>query len=379
MTQNIRIVSVVLTLILIFFSIMIYRFYFSVDTALKKDEPETNTVNVFTGNLYSFRENGYYGVKESSGRIIIEAVWNEIRQLGYERFIVSRYTNNGIRYGIIDISANIVVPFIYTEISSSGSDFMIGITEDGGYVLFDSYGDIIIDEEWDTFSKKYETKPLDFSGNYIQLSKNGSIYRIRRAGENSFRMYNLILKKEILGKYCDVVISNYDNILSISTTYKVYNEITDDMLLYIEALFEGDSSIIKELSWNEDYRDLQFESKDFRGSELVYEGKIAPQVSENNGKIEYKCSAGLMYTSPGSIEWDGTYSNHENYINIEVLFKKKQDGTLGIYKAYVEKSDADGVGMPGENNENQLSSGFSGALSNYPDYKQSIQTTSILH
>lgn len=333
MSRNIQVIFILLTLILVFFVYMICRSYFNVNTALIKDEPETNTVNVLSGDLYSFCEDGFYGVKDSSGRIIIEARWYEINQLTSERFIVSKSTSGGIRYGIIDISENVIVPFIYISISDDDDEFLIGRTI-SGWVLFDAAGNVLIEEEWDSLTKKYENRPLTYPGNCIEAKKSGNLYRIKGDGEGNLRMTSLELRKTVLGSKTDIAVNDIPPALSVRDTHIIYNEMVDKTLKYTEALFSGDAAVIKELSWSEDYKELQLDI--FRGGEPQYIGNISPVAEKtDNGITNYTCTLAVLYSKPEEIGWDG-YTVTEYLVYLEVKMRKNQDGRLTVFKVRTE-------------------------------------------
>jgi len=66
LSKNIKIIFVILTVILIAFIILIFRFYFSVNIASKKDDSEFSIANELNDDFYSFKnDNGLYGVKDS--------------------------------------------------------------------------------------------------------------------------------------------------------------------------------------------------------------------------------------------------------------------------------------------------------------------------
>jgi len=338
LSRNIRVIFIILSVVLIFFAYNIGRFYLGVSTAPVKDNPETNTVSVLRENLYSFRENGFYGVKDRNGKIIIEAGFNEINQLSSEYFIVSKHTLSGTRYGIIDIRENLVVPFIYKSIINSNNEFAVGITENDKYILFDCCGVPLINEEWDSYSKNYESSPLMVRGNFIRLDKGKSSYRIKYDLDGKLIMTDLYIKKFILGEEKTVTAKNTSSFLRLSDTHRIYNEILDKSLLYAESLFSGDSVTVKSLSWDEDYKEIQLEDMNFRGSELKTIEDISLSVEDDEtGNPVYSCSLMALCTSPENIQWDGTYTNSENKAFFEITMKKNHDGSLAISKVKAQK------------------------------------------
>lgn len=348
MSGKIRIIFIILSVIFVVFLYRICRFYTDVNHTSVKDDPHNNTVNVLSSDLYSFGENGFYGVKNSSGKIIIEARWNKIDQIENEHFIVSIFTSKGARYGVIDISENVIVPFVYTELVCYNDEFLAGITTDGKYVLFDNAGEVLIAEEWDSFHKNYESKPLTAIGNYIQVDKGNSTYRITSSSDGKLVMTNLHMARDILGNIRMINVVNHSDILRLSDSFRIYNELTDRTIEYITALFSGDMSALKELSWSDEYRDIQPEGMNIRGSELIYISDPLLSVNDGNGKMIYTSSVSAVYISHDNVQWDGSFKDSENLINFEITFRKNQDGKLCISKVKAKKGEHSDIDIPEE-------------------------------
>lgn len=351
MSSKIRIIFIILSVIFIIFLCRICSFYIDVNHASVKDDhdPQTNTVNVLSGDLYSFGENGFYGVKNSSGKIIIEARWNTINQIGDERFIVSIFTSKGARYGIIDISENVIVPFVYTDITDYNEEFLAGVSSDGKYVLFDCSGEVLINEEWDSFHKNYEKSSLGATGNYIQADKGNSTCRIRLREDGNLIMTDIHMARDILGHERTINAVNHSGILRISDTFRIYNEITDRSVEYIEALFSSDTASVKDMAWSDEYREIQPEGMNIRGSELIYCTDPQPEVNDDeSGRMIYTCSLSAFYISHDNIQWDGSFTDSENLAVFDITFRKNQDGNLAVSKVKVRKGDPSEIVIPEE-------------------------------
>ncbi len=339
MSRNIRVILVILSLVFIIFTCLIIRFYSDVNRVLVKDEPEAPTVSYLGNNYYSYGDNGFYGVKNSSGKVIIEARWKSIDKLGADRFSVSSVESGEKYYGIIDSSENIVVPFIYRNFENYGNEIICGVTDEGRYVVFDYCGNVLISEEWDAVTKNYLHNPLAVSGNYLQLEKGKDFYRIRAEEDGTLKMTDICLNKEVFGDKRVVRIENTASLPGIAETGKLYNELFDRSLEYIEAVFSGDSAKVKSLSWNEEYRDLLLEGLNLRGSTIISADTPAPEIKDGeDGTVEYRCRATVVYVAPDDIRWDGNYTNSDHVMELEILLKKKQNGKLAVSKVYAHKN-----------------------------------------
>lgn len=339
MSRNIRIIFIILSVIFAVFALRIVQFYTNVNNVPMKDEPETPTVNQINEKYYSFRDNGLYGVKDRNGKIVIEASWSSIEKIGNECFQVSKYTSAGQRFGIIDSMENIIVPFIYTGIENMDDEFLIGKTDDEKYVIFDYFGNVLINEEWDRVFKNYPGKTIETSGNYIQAEKNNDFYRIVSDENGKFRISDIQIEKKILGEKRTIRVQNTCCFAGLGETCRIYNEMTDISIRFAEALFSGDSAAVKELAWSDDYRELMLENLNLGGSELTFMENPAPSVKEKDGgTLSFRSVFSVEYTSPSDIQWDGTYTSSSSSLEIEINMKKRQDGKLAVSKVYTGKS-----------------------------------------
>ena len=367
MSKNIKIIFVILTVILIAFIILIFRFYFSVNIASKKDDSEISIVNELNDDFYSFKnDKGLYGVKDSQGHIIIQAKWKKIIQLKNDRFIVSKPDSEKNRFGIIDLNENVIVPFIYSSIASQMDEYLIGKVDNGkkpeGYVLFDMHGDTIIEEEWDSCLKKINDKSLSTSENYIQLQKGYNVYRIQNVNGRGMQMFYIKLQKSISGEKIIIEINDNKPAVSLNSAHIMYNELTDNTVKYISALFENNAEDIKGLYIHDDYKNILLEDMAFRGSELRYISDISPSITEENGAVKYMCNVVLMYTSPESISWDGTVTLVNKAASVNIIMTKNSNGNLRIESVQAENKDISELDIPEDYTEPEETT-----VTEYPD------------
>ncbi len=367
MSKNIKIIFVILTVILIAFIILIFRFYFSVNIASKKDDSEISIVNELNDDFYSFKnDKGLYGVKDSQGHIIIQAKWKKIIQLKNDRFIVSKPDSEKNRFGIIDLNENVIVPFIYSSIASQMDEYLIGKVDNGkkpeGYVLFDMHGDTIIEEEWDSCLKKINDKSLSTSENYIQLQKGYNVYRIQNVNGRGMQMFYIKLQKSISGEKIIIEINDNKPAVSLNSAHIMYNELTDNTVKYISALFENNAEDIKGLYIHDDYKNILLEDMAFRGSELRYISDISPSITEENGAVKYMCNVVLMYTSPESISWDGTVTPVNKAASVNIIMTKNSNGNLRIESVQAENKDISELDIPEDYTEPEETT-----VTEYPD------------
>lgn len=336
-----KIIFTVLIVILICFVYLICRFYLDVNSAAKKDDSALKSVNEMGEHLYSFAERGLYGVKDSHDNVVISPAYKTITQLSHDRYIVSRQEMQNVLYGIIDINENVVVPFIYSRITNQMNEYLVGcIAHDDNtkYVLMDTNGSAIAKEEWDGVSQYIEDESLTEDSNYIEVKKNNDIYRFVLTG-NIFELQYMQLERDIFG---DTIIAEDDDISHqglVSGDYDVYTRLVDSSAEFVSSLFSDDYSSIKNMSFDEDYKALIPEDMNFRGGNPVFVDSVVPRVSVEEGVTVYQCDIRFMYTSPGSIQWDGSVTPSENAVKVSIFMKKNENGFLKIFSSSAEEID----------------------------------------
>lgn len=340
MSKNIRVIFVILFVVFIVFTYRIISFYNNDKAVLIRYETESPTISHLGNNYYSFASEGLYGVKNSNGKVIIEARWKSIDKVGSDCFAASVMTQAGIRYGIIDSSEDIVVPFVYKAFEKSSKEVIFAETPRGKYVLFDYCGNTIINGEWDKITKNYQNRPLSAVGNFIQLEKDRELYRISKDDEENWVMKEIRFLRDIQGEKRLVKIMNTAVSPGLSDTGRLYGELFDVSAEYIDAVFASDSARIKNLSWSDDYRSLLLDGQSLKGSSIVNISTPVPSVTDTPvGTVEYRCTASVEYMSPDDVQWDGTYVHSAHILNLEILLKKKQNGELAVYKVNAVRAD----------------------------------------
>lgn len=340
MSRNIRVIFIILSLIFIIFTYQVVKFYWDENRVLVKDDPETLTVSNLGGDYYSFAQRGFYGVKDSRGKVVIDARWKSVDKIEGDHFVVSQSTVRGERFGIIDNAENVIVPFIYTHFENYYSEMLCAETERGKYVLFDFSGKVLTDMEWDRISKNYPTKPLSEQGNYIQLEKGEDLYRITEDEEGRLVVSDIRMYKNVFGEKQLVKVKNTAVSPGLTETVLLYSELFDRSVEYIGSLFNNDSTGVKNLAWGDNYKDLLLEGLNLRGGELTGLDVPVPEITDTDeGTVAYVCHTAMSYKSPEDESWDGTYTRPPRRLTMDINFKKRQNGELAVTKVYASRKD----------------------------------------
>lgn len=139
-------------------------------------------VIIFTNNdsnisAYLYEENGLYGLKDESGKIIAEAKYKEIIKTEHvEDLFIVNYNN---KYGIINSSGKVVIKEEYDKIFSddyaynySKIGYILSLKKQDGYYFgyVDNKGKLLFDCEYEEVSRVKEYNGEDI---YLVLRKNG--------------------------------------------------------------------------------------------------------------------------------------------------------------------------------------------------------------
>ena len=92
------------------------------------------------GNRITENEMHMYGVADSSGNMVIEAMWKHLYFIGTDYVVATQTEAGGGQTGILDLEGNVIVPFVYSEIQTLTSSFYLASFADsscGRFVLYD--------------------------------------------------------------------------------------------------------------------------------------------------------------------------------------------------------------------------------------------------
>ncbi|MGN0631159.1 MAG: WG repeat-containing protein [Ruminococcus sp.] len=95
---------------------------------------------------------GMYGLKDKSGNIILEPEWAELVSLGGGSFCAKLVTRLDTLYGVIDWKGDIIVPFVYDEITRI-SDYLYSarLRDSGKYHFYGTDLSLLMNGSADSF------------------------------------------------------------------------------------------------------------------------------------------------------------------------------------------------------------------------------------
>ena len=110
------------------------------------------------GNEIVQGDNHLYGVSDAAGNTILEPEWKQLQFVGTDYLAAKQETEDGDRFGVLDLDGNVAAPFVYQDIQAlTASYYLATLADTEQVVLYDRdfcAADAMI---WD--SSKWE-KPL---------------------------------------------------------------------------------------------------------------------------------------------------------------------------------------------------------------------------
>lgn len=142
MSNRAKLLISVLFIAAIVLTIGLTRFYFDVtkNTAVNSENDKIDRILKSYGDLQVFQNpNGYCGVVNADGGIVIDPEWLEILDVTPELVLVSRRMGEQVLIGGVDYEENVVLPFVYRSFQQIGKDcYAAAVAADGMVILYDS-------------------------------------------------------------------------------------------------------------------------------------------------------------------------------------------------------------------------------------------------
>ena len=128
-----------------------------------------------------YKDNKYFGLKDSNENIIIKPEFKKMIPLGESSFIVQK----GSKFGLIDYKGNILVPIKYTHLERVLGKYL-KIGKGNKYALYDEHGKELLPREYSSIDllfggmfltcKNFKYGIVDTNGNVILENKFDDIY-----------------------------------------------------------------------------------------------------------------------------------------------------------------------------------------------------------
>ena len=294
-------------------------------------------------NEFLIKKAGNIGLINEKGQTIIPAIYKEIRTLkeGYtSEYII---INENDQYGIISTSGSILIEPKYEEVKYLGSDIMFAVKEEGVWKLYNtSDSSIVIDGGYDNIIEVKNENDVTVikDGSYGVIDLNSKEEKITAQYEylkHAFSSYYIAEKDE---KYGIVDIANneiipfeYMNMISVENGSFIQADKTEtETVIFDTNLEQKLSGIVSDINIDKGYIKI-YTNSEYKYYNFKLEEKTAPEVllsnslflSKKDGKYGYVDKEGKVVID--YIYEDGTEQNSCGFSAV------KKDGLWGSINA----------------------------------------------
>ena len=120
--------------------------------AFQRSQKDKETQIIPPTATYLYVKEGFWGVRTGSGRVIMEPKWYLLRMMGEDTLIAKQSPRQGGKFGIVDYSGAVIVPFVYDEINYTGNDLWTATLTEKDHSVYHLYhgdGTLWSDTAWD--------------------------------------------------------------------------------------------------------------------------------------------------------------------------------------------------------------------------------------
>ncbi|MBQ8926918.1 MAG: hypothetical protein IJ055_01410 [Oscillospiraceae bacterium] len=148
------------------------RFYFDVtkNTGAGSGEDAAASITAAYGDMRIFQSvNGYYGLLDAEGTVVIAPEWMEILDVTDRLVIVSKRMGDEVLIGGVDYEENVVLPFAFSAMTEVADRYHIGTVADDGTRL-------VLDTDYQPiFRRSYES--VSYESGILLLTTQGCTFR----------------------------------------------------------------------------------------------------------------------------------------------------------------------------------------------------------
>ncbi len=212
MNNRAKLLISVLFIAVIVLCVGLTRFYFDVtkNTANINGENRVKSIINTYGDMKVFESvNGFYGVLDADGAVVIEPEWMEILDITPEMVLVSRRMNDAVLIGGIDYEENVVLPFVFRSVERLNRYYLNGtVAEDNSSIIYNSSYETVFLHSYDSAVYENELLNLQKGENHFYYDISGNQPVLRKiemkcsVGEISFlwRVSNAVYMNDLLEK-----------------------------------------------------------------------------------------------------------------------------------------------------------------------------------
>ena len=243
MSKHMRLVVSILFIVVIFLALAITRSYSSTSRRTAGRSAQTDIERRLASDLMGNRifedGSGLFGVIDSSDRVIVPAEWRELSFAGEGRCIASKRIGGVLLKGCVDYEGNVIVPFIYQNISACESgDQTLYIAEsetDDSVIIYDDSFRPIFRKVW---------KKCEVVGNHMSLMSDNGKYQYS-LGSDGISLVKAAVNGKALG--CDFSFDVKDEEALSALDPSMLEYIAGALGSYLGFAYTGDAGYVSEL------------------------------------------------------------------------------------------------------------------------------------
>ncbi len=192
MSNRVKFMISLLFIVAIILCVGLTKFYYDVsrDTGGGGDDERiAEVLTQYSTGLQLFRStDGYYGLLDKEGAVVIEPEWTEILAVTPKLILASQRMDGQVLIGGIDYEENVVLPFVFQSMEKMGDFYYLGVVaEDGSNILYDSDTFVpVFSDSWTSVTYKGRTLTLSREGCTLSYYANEGREVLQKASMETF-------------------------------------------------------------------------------------------------------------------------------------------------------------------------------------------------
>ena len=302
------------------------RFYFdATKNTYGNDQQESiaKLLKKYDNGMQVFEsKNGYHGLLDQEGAVIIEPEWMEILTVTDRMALVSRRIQDQVLIGGVDFEENIIFPFMFRSMQPIADHYYIGtVAEDESCIVYNEKFEPLFQNSWNK---------TDYKNDLLLLEKDNCSFTYYIAEESPiFRKAQMICP---IGTQS--LTWNITNRVYLSTLRpEDYIRINSCVSSYMDMLISNEFEQLSSVSTDEYIGGL-------RKSDL-FKGMIFDEITDFSFMAErgedklYKFSFSILYHKDPSVQEETNSSENEP----EIAENNDLEGTAQV-KLYFKKNSS---------------------------------------
>ncbi len=284
------------------------RFYFDATKNTYGTEEQENIASIvrsFDNGMQVFEsKNGFHGLLNNDGAVIIEPEWMEILTVTDRMAIVARRIQDQVLIGGVDFEENIVVPLAFHSMQQVADRYYIGtVAEDESCIIYNEKFEPMFQNSWEK---------AEYKNDLLLLQKDNARFSYYIGEETP-----IFRKAEMTCPIGSQILTwNITNRIYLSTLRpEEYIRINSCVSMYMDMLIQNDFENLSSISNSEFYGGL-------RKMDL-FKGMVFDQITDFSFMAErgeetlYRFSFAIRYHKDPAVQGETAESETEIHQQIE--------------------------------------------------------------